>query len=129
MARVVTARWDGAMATTVTIGDRAWQIGDDLVGRDGLTAPMPTEALLAAVASCFALAMAWVAGKRDMTLPGLTVQVRADYDGPRISAIDIAVRADAPPDVIDDFLPRAQRVCYVTNTLRTPPEMTIRRAD
>lgn len=129
MARVVTARWDGAMATTVSIGDREWQIGDDLIGTDGLTAPMPTEALLAAVASCFTLAMASVAAKRDMTLPGLAVEVRADYDGPRISAIDIAVRADAPPEVIDDFLPRAQRVCYVTNTLRIAPEVTIRQVE
>lgn len=129
MARVVTARWDGAMASTVTIGGTDWRIGDDLTDADGALAPMPTEALLASVASCFALAMAWVAAKRDIELPGLSVDVSADYDGPRISAIDIAVRSDASRDVIDQLLPRAQRVCYVTNTLRQAPDIAVHYAD
>jgi organic hydroperoxide reductase OsmC/OhrA len=30
-----------------------------------------------------------------------------------------------PPATLERLIPLAQRVCYVTNTLRQPPEITI----
>lgn len=128
MARAVSARWDGDMRSIVTIGNNTLVIGDDVVQADGVLAPMPTETLLAAVASCFTLAMAFVARKRDLVLPGLEVRVSASYDGPRLDALHLEVSSDADPDVVDALIPRARAVCYVTNTLLQAPEMTIVRA-
>lgn len=127
MARRVTARWDTAKASTVVIGALDLPVGDDARLPDGSEAPAPTEMLLASVASCFVIAMAWVAAKRGLSLPGLSVDVTGEYDGPRFTSIDITVAADADPDLVDALIPRAQRVCYVTNTLRVPPVITVTR--
>jgi len=67
----VVARWEGGWRCRVEAG------GFDLVvdeppsaGGTG-TGPMPTEYLLAAMASCYALALAWAAGKHGVPLPGV----------------------------------------------------------
>lgn len=129
MAREVSARWDGGMSTTVTFGDVELAVGEDVVLANGLPGPYPTHVLLGAVASCFTLAMVWVAAKRELTLPGLRVDVGAESDGPRLSGISIEVHADADPDLVEMLLPRAERVCWVTNTLRQAPEISVRRVE
>src|SRR5262249_51190078 len=57
------------------------------------TGPMPTEYLLAAMASCYALALKWAAGKRGITIPRLTVTPTGTYDGPRFSPLQLRARA------------------------------------
>lgn len=89
------------------------------------TGPQPTDLLLASVTSCFALALAWVARKRDVELVGLEVAGLGHYDGPRFDRIALTVTAEAPTEVLAELLPEAQRVCYVSNTLRQPPELTV----
>jgi putative redox protein len=88
--------------------------------------PQPTELLLASIASCFTLAMAYAAGKRGVELAGLRVRATGIYDGPRFSAIRLSVQADAPdPDGLRRLVPIAQKLCYVTNTLRRAPAVDI----
>lgn len=88
--------------------------------------PQPTDLLLASVASCFTLAMAYSAAKRDIALDGLDVHVTGHYDGPRFSRLRIEVRADHPEDAeLAGLIDAAERVCYVTNTLRRAPEIEI----
>jgi len=88
--------------------------------------PQPTELLLASIASCFTLAMAYAAGKRGVELAGLTVRATGIYDGPRFSAIRLSVRAGSPdPDGLRQLVPMAQKLCYVTNTLRRAPAVDI----
>lgn len=88
------------------------------------TGPQPTDLLLASVSSCFALAMAFVAAKRGIELDGLDVETVGEYDGPRFARISVTVTANIARETLQELLPQAQRVCYVTNTLRTPPELT-----
>lgn len=116
----VTAEWEGGQDVTADIRGLRLAIGEDS------TRPLPTEILLAAVASCFTIAMAFQAAKRGLDLPGLRVDVTGEYDGPRISAITISVHAQAAPELLERLIPLAERVCYVTNTLRRPPKITIR---
>lgn len=125
MARHVTARWTGGQSATVELGATRLAIGGDAPELSGIPAPLPTEVLLASVAACFAIAMAFVAAKRGEQLPGLEVDVTGDYTDLRISTIDIAVRADADPELLRSLLPRAERVCYVTNSFRQAPDITI----
>jgi putative redox protein len=128
MTRSLTAVWTGDQSATVTVGGLRLAIGEDAVLDDGSPAPLPTDVLLASVASCFAIAMAFVAGKRGLELPGLAVDVTAEYDGPRVSTIDIDVRSSADPQLVERLLEPARRLCWVTNTLRTPPQITVRRS-
>jgi putative redox protein len=86
---------------------------------------MPTEYLLAAMASCYALALAWAAGKRGIDLPGLAVTATGTYDGPRFSRLQLSVASEAPPDVIEGLVEPALRVCYVSNTLATSPPVEV----
>jgi putative redox protein len=126
----VVARWEGGWRCRVAAG------GFDLVvderessGGTG-TGPMPTEYLLAAMASCYALALAWAARKRDITLAGLTVTATGTYDGPRFSRLQLSVESDAPPGVVEPLTEPALRVCYVSNTLAASPpiEVSVARA-
>ena len=126
MPRRVSATWTGGLSAVTDIRGVRWSIGDDARTDDGTEAPLPTETLLAAVASCFAMALAFVAGKRDLQLPNLRVDASGEFEGHRISRIEIAASADADPELIRRLLPSAERVCYITNTLRRPPEITTR---
>ena len=125
MTRHVSARWTGAQSAVSDIRGMTLAIGDDAPPTGDTPAPLPTEVMLASVASCFAIAMAFVAKKRDLELPGLEVDVTGDYDGPRISTIGISVRADVDRELLEYLLPRASRLCWVTNTLRETPEITV----
>lgn len=126
MARTVSARWTGGLSATTDIRGLCWQIGDDAPAHGGIPAPLPTETLLAAVASCFVMALAFAAKKRGVQLPGLRVEVRGDFEELRVLAIDIEVSAEADPELIQHLIPSAERLCYVTNTLRHPPAITAR---
>jgi putative redox protein len=123
----VVARWEGGWRCRVAAS------GFDLVvderessGGTG-TGPMPTEYLLAAMASCYTLALAWAAGKRGIELPGLAVTATGTYDGPRFSRLQLSVQSAAPPGVLEALVEPALRVCYVSNTLaKSPPiEVTV----
>jgi uncharacterized OsmC-like protein len=80
---------------------------------------MPTEALCAAIASCYCLALAHVAGKRGVELPGLNVVVRAYRPGRelRYERFEVVAQADVPDDRLGALIEPARRFCWVSNTL------------
>ena len=86
---------------------------------------MPTEYLLAALASCYALALRWSAGKRGVDLPDLAVTATGTYDGPRFSALVLDVATSAPAEVVSPLIQPALRVCYVSNTLAASPPIEV----
>jgi uncharacterized OsmC-like protein len=126
LSATAEARWEDGYRTDVTLRHHRF-VADELPCSGGEDAgPMPTEYLLVALSSCFATALAHVARKRDLALGPLTVQATATYDGPSFSAIDLDVVFDhGPPAGIDDLVARAQRVCYVSNTLSRSPRLTV----
>ena len=71
------------------------------------------------------LALQWAAGKRGITLPGLTVTATGTYDGPRFSRLQLTVASPAPAGVIEGLVQPALRVCYVSNTLAAPPPVEV----
>ncbi len=121
----VIARWEGGWRCCVTAA------GFDLVvdepesaGGTG-TGPMPTEYLLAAMASCYALALRWSAGKRGVELPDLAVTATGTYDGPRFCRLVLDVATSAPADVVSPLIQPALRACYVSNTIATSPPIEV----
>ncbi|MGQ0572771.1 MAG: OsmC family protein [Pseudonocardia sp.] len=125
--RSVHSRWDGDLRAVVRAGDHELIVDEpESVAGGTNRGPQPTELLLASVASCFTLAIAWSARKRGLQIDDVHVDVTGTYDGPQFSAIRIAVRAGAPagPDLAR-LVESARRVCYVTRTLSLGPELTV----
>ncbi len=123
--RSVSARWDGDLRAVVDTG-RFHLIVDEPESAGGTgRGPQPTDLLLASVVSCFAIAMAYVAEKFSTDLPDLQVTATGTYDGPRFSAIAISLASTAAREALEQLIPQAKRVCYVTNTLRQSPEITV----
>jgi len=121
----VVARFEGGWRCRVEAG------GFDLVvdeppssGGTG-AGPMPTEYLLAALASCYALALNWAAGKRRTSLPGLAVTATGTYDGPRFSRLQLTVTCDTADEQVERLLEPALRVCYVSNTIAASPPIEV----
>ena len=124
-ARRVSARWDGDLRAVVDAG-RFQLIVDEPESVGGTDrGPQPTDVLLASITSCFAIAMAYAARKHGTELSDLQVSASATYDGPRFSTIAISLTSTMPRATLEQLIPLAKRVCYVTNTLRNPPEITI----
>ncbi len=123
--RLVTARWAGGYQVDVQAGVFDLRVDEpERVGGTN-TGPQPTDLLLSAVASCFVLSLAYAAAKRDIVVESIGVDVTGTYEGPRFSAMRIEVDIVAPDDVAAALIAAAERVCYVTNTLKRPPEITV----
>ena len=88
--------------------------------------PQPTDLLLASMTSCLTLAVAWSARKRGLEPTAIEVTGRADYDGLRFRRVELTVRCEGIAELdARRIVASAERVCYVSNTLRTPPELVV----
>jgi putative redox protein len=121
MAVEVTAHWEGAYRCRVPVRQFELRVDEPVAKGGGDSAPQPTELLLASLASCFALAVAHAAGKRGVELPDLSVTAAGEYDGLAFGAIRVEVRSSHPRAELEGFVERAERWCYVSNTLRGQP--------
>ena len=86
---------------------------------------MPTELLFGGLASCFALALGHAARKRDVDLPNLRVTVTAHRPGTelRYDRVVVSASADVEHEILADFVDKAKRFCWVSNTFASPPEI------
>jgi len=113
----VRASWRGGYATDVRARGHTVRVDEPGVGDD--SGMMPTELFCASLASCFCLAVAHVARKRELDTPGLEVTVTAERAGSELRYERLVVTAAAAVDapVLDDLVRRAVRFCWVSNTL------------
>lgn len=123
--RTVRTRWDGGMRAVTQVGDFEVVVDEPETSGGTDTGPQPTDLLLVSVSSCFALALAFVARKRGVDLLGLDVTAVGRYEGLKFCEISLSISSDSPRSVVEDLLPEAQRVCYVSNTLQRQPELTV----
>lgn len=123
--RSVTSQWTGGMRAVVSAGGFELVVDEPAEFGGSDTGPQPTDMFLASAASCFTLALVHAARKRDLDLGELRVVATGTYTGLAFSRIELSVVADAPADVLEELLPAAERVCYVTNTLRDRPQLVI----
>lgn len=118
-----TAEWAGGLAAEVDGRGHHLRVDEppEFGGED--TGPMPTELLVASIASCFCLAVAWAARKRHIRLDDLRVHVRAERapGEPRHGAYDVWVESSTPAADLAPAIDLAKRYCWVTNTITTPP--------
>lgn len=91
----------------------------------GDAGPQPTEVFLAAVASCYTLAMYHVAHKRGVELSDLAVRAVGEYDGPRFVKVRVEVTSNHDRAELEPLLERASAVCYVSNTMRAVDDIEV----
>lgn len=94
-------------------------------GGTGL-APQPTDLFLASLASCFTLALVHSAGKSGVVMDSVRVDAVGHYAGLRFDTVHLILDVVGPsPDELAVLVEAAERVCYVTNTLRTGVNITV----
>ncbi|HET6989151.1 MAG TPA: OsmC family protein [Kribbella sp.] len=124
--RSVDSVWHGGYHCSVEAGSFTLQVDEpEEVGGANL-GPQPTDLFLASVASCFTLALSYAARKRSIDLTELTVRATGRYDGLQFGAVHVEARIGAPEAALDRLVEAAERVCYVTNTLRSGVRLTTR---
>ncbi len=119
------AVWAGGMAADVAGRYHALRVDEpaEFGGED--SGPMPTELIAAALASCMCISVAWAARKRRVELRDVEVEVRPHRapGEPRHGRYDVRVTSSLPQDVLEPIVSLGARYCWVTNTLRTPPQI------
>ena len=125
--RTASASWEpGPLNCVVSVGGFSILVDEpESAGGTG-AGPQPTDLLLASVASCFTLALVYSAGKRGIAMTGVQVDAVGHYAGPSFDTVRISVEVTGPtPDELADLIAAAERVCYVSNTLRAGADVTV----
>jgi putative redox protein len=115
----VSAVWRGDWATDVTARGHEIRVDEPASAGGDDSGMMPTELFCAALASCFCLAVAFAARKRDLEVPGLSVVVTAERPGTELRYERITVETSAALDeaTLAGLVRRARPLCWVSNTL------------
>ncbi len=122
----VQAVRSGALSATVTAREHEL-VADEPASAGGADGGMmPTEIFFAGLSSCFCLAVAHVASKRDIELPGLRVSVDAERVGRelRYGRVRVTVEAVADERDLAALVERAKPFCWVSNMLDPDLEVT-----
>jgi putative redox protein len=122
----VSATWLGGFRARVNARGHEISVDERLEDGGEDTGAMPTELLCASLASCFCLALAFAARKRDRELPGLRVVVRSRRAGRelRYERFEIEAQAAVPEEVLAALIEPARRYCWVSNTLAHGVELS-----
>ncbi len=122
------ALWTGGWRCEVEAGGFSLVVDEPAeVGGTG-SGPMPTDLLLASLASCFALALAWAARQRGFELPDLEVSATGTYQGTKFSSLLLTVESSLPGVELTALFEPASRACYVSNTFAHMPTVKVELA-
>ena len=83
------------------------------------TGMMPTEMFIASVASCFCMALVFVAKKNSIEVKDMRVEVSAEADTQnfKYSRLIVKVISSLPDEKVEDLIGQAKKYCYVSNTI------------
>jgi putative redox protein len=126
--RTAVARWIGGWRCDVRSGDFQMVVDEPVQDGGEGAGPAPTDLLLAAVSSCYALALCWAARKRGIALADLSVEAAGTYDGARFAELVLTVTTSLPAERLEPLIEPAGRVCYVSNTIAHGAAVTVRVA-
>jgi uncharacterized OsmC-like protein len=123
----VEARRTGPLSALVTAREHELVADEPLSVTGGEDrGMMPTELLFAALSSCFCLAVAHVASKRDIELEDLRVSVDGERIGRelRYGRVRVQVEAVAGEHDLAALVERAKPFCWVSNMLAPDIEVS-----
>jgi len=83
------------------------------------TGMMPTELFLSSLASCFCMALVFVAKKKRVQITDMRVDVSAETDTKnfRYSRLIVKVGSSIANSVLEEMIVQAKKYCYVSNTI------------
>lgn len=83
------------------------------------TGMMPTELFLGSLASCFCLALVFVARKKRFELKDMRVNVKGEKDLKNFifSKLIVEVDSSLPSETLRGIIPLARKYCFVSNTV------------
>jgi putative redox protein len=83
------------------------------------TGMMPTELFISSLASCFCLALVFVAKKKRVQITDMRVDVSAEADTKnfRYSRLIVKVGSSIANSVLEELIVQAKKYCYVSNTI------------
>jgi uncharacterized OsmC-like protein len=83
------------------------------------TGMMPTELFLCSLASCFCLALVFVARKRRIEVDDMRVNVKGEKDLKNFifSRLIVEVESSIPNQALEGVIGLAKKYCYVSNTV------------
>jgi uncharacterized OsmC-like protein len=83
------------------------------------TGMMPTELFLCSLASCFCLALVYVARKKKIEVKDMRVNVRGQKNLLNFifSKLTVEVDSSLPPEILEDIISPAKKYCFVSNTI------------
>src|SRR6185312_8925449 len=110
----VRATFRGPWATDVGARGHEIRIDEPTSANGDDTGMMPTEAFLASLAACFAMAVAFAGRKRD-----LEVIVTAERAGKelRYGRLEVETRSELDEETLAKLVERARPFCWVSNML------------
>lgn len=138
---------EGQYRTLSYVGDHTPVVVDEplhLFGQN--TAPAPGEIVLSALGGCLAVGITAVATWKQVRLSKLELFLEADIGNPaawgaggaeklpaemglQAIRVKVVLEGDAPREVLDDIVQRANHFSPVANTMRNPVPMTIALAE
>lgn len=138
---------EGQYRTLSYVGDHVPVVVDEplhLFGQN--TAPAPGEIVLSALGGCLAVGITAVATWKQVRLSKLELFLEADIGNPaawgaggaeklpaemgfQAIRVKVVLEGDAPRDVLDEIVQRANYFSPVANTMRNPVPMTIALAE
>jgi len=127
----VTSYWEGGYSCRIVAREKFELRADEPPGEGGTdTGPAPTELLLAALASCFTMAIAYVAKKGGVELPtDLAVTAIGERSGPRFRRMRVEATSSLPRAQLERLVRDAVPFCWVSNTIRGAPELEFAAAE
>ena len=83
------------------------------------TGMMPTELFISSLASCFCMALVFVAKKKRVKIDDMNVNVSAEADTKnfRYSKLIVKVLSSVPHSKLKELVEQAKKYCYVSNTI------------
>jgi len=83
------------------------------------TGMMPTELLLCSLASCFCLALVYIAKKKRLEVKDMRVIVKGEKDlrNFQFSRLFVEVDSSIPPQILEGVINLAKKYCFVSNTV------------
>ncbi len=83
------------------------------------TGMMPTELFISSLASCFCMALVFVAKKKRINFEDMAVKVNAEADNKnlRYSKMTLTVASSLSDNNLEPLIEQAKKYCYVTNTI------------
>lgn len=83
------------------------------------TGMMPTEMFIASLASCFCMALVFVAKKSKVVVNDMLVDVRAEADTKnfKYSKLIVKVTSTLADNEVESLIGQAKKYCYVSNTI------------